>query len=228
MKRILNYFTKWELMLWSFSVLFITVFYLIFDRSAPFNLISSLIGVSALIFCAKGNPLGQVLILIFGLMYGLISYTFAYYGEMLTYMGMTCPMAVVALISWLRHPFKGKKSEVAVNRLRVKDYLIGILLSAVVSLVFYFVLKYFNTANLAVSTVSVTTTFFAVYLTSKRSPFFALAYALNDIVLIVLWVLATLKDISYISVVVCFAVFLFNDIYSFFNWRRMQKRQSGE
>lgn len=228
MKRILNYFTKWELMLWSFSVLFITVFYLIFDRSAPFNLISSLIGVSALIFCAKGNPLGQVLILIFGLMYGLISYTFAYYGEMLTYMGMTCPMAVVALISWLRHPFKGKKSEVAVNRLRVKDYLIGILLSAVVSFVFYFVLKYFNTANLAVSTVSVTTTFFAVYLTSKRSPFFALAYALNDIVLIVLWVLATLKDISYISVVVCFAVFLFNDIYSFFNWRRMQKRQSGE
>ncbi|MBE6687131.1 MAG: nicotinamide mononucleotide transporter [Ruminococcaceae bacterium] len=228
MKRILNYFTKWELMLWSFSVLFITVFYLIFDRSAPFNLISSLIGVSALIFCAKGNPIGQVLILIFGLMYGLISYTFAYYGEMLTYMGMTCPMAVVALISWLRHPFKGKKSEVAVNRLRVKDYLIGILLSAVVSLVFYFVLKYFNTANLAVSTVSVTTTFFAVYLTSKRSPFFALAYALNDIVLIVLWVLATLKDISYISVVVCFAVFLFNDIYSFFNWRRMQKRQSGE
>ncbi len=42
--------------------------------------------------------------IIFSLLYGIISYTFSYYGEMITYLGMTMPMAVFALISWLRNP----------------------------------------------------------------------------------------------------------------------------
>ena len=75
-------------------------------------------------------------------------YTFAYYGEMVTYLGMTAPMAL-----------------------------------------------------------------------------FTLAYAANDIVLIVLWILASLSDLSYLSVVICFLMFLVNDLYGFVNWKRMQKRQ---
>ena len=62
---------------------------------------------------------------------------------------------------------------------------------------------------------SVTTSFVAVYLTYRRNPNFALAYALNDIVLIVLWALASMHEIRYVSVVVCFAAFLANDIYSY-------------
>lgn len=227
MKKIFDYFTKWELILWSSSVMIITVFFLLFDRSSLFNLMTSLLGATALIFCAKGHPIGQLLILIFGILYGIISYSFAYYGEMMTYMGMSCPMALVALISWLRHPYKGNKSEVEVNRLKPGDYIIGIVLSLAVTFIFYFILKYFDTANLIPSTFSVTTTFLAVFLTAKRSPFYALAYAANDVVLIILWVLATVRDVSYISVVVCFAVFLVNDIYGFYNWIRMREKQNG-
>ena len=76
------------------------------------------------------------------------------------------------------------------------------------------------------STLSVTTSFIAVYLTFRRSPWFALAYAANDIVLIVLWILAALQDISYVSVIVCFAVFLVNDLYGFFSWLKMEKSQN--
>lgn len=49
-----------------------------------------------LIFNAKGNPAGQLLTVIFSLLYGSISFTFAYYGEMITYLGMTMPMASFA------------------------------------------------------------------------------------------------------------------------------------
>ncbi|MDD4415074.1 MAG: nicotinamide mononucleotide transporter, partial [Oscillospiraceae bacterium] len=70
-----------------------------------------------------------------------------------------------------------------------------------------------------------TTSFLAVYLTFRRSPHYALAYAANDIVLIVLWVLASMSDITYLSVVICFAMFLVNDIYGFINWSKMHKRQ---
>ena len=98
-------------------------------------------------------------------------------------------------------------------------------LTFVVTIAFYFILKYFNTSNLIPSTLSVTTSFIAVYLTFRRSPYFALAYAMNDLVLIVLWVLASITDVSYLSVVICFIVFFVNDMYGFINWKKMEKNQ---
>ncbi|MCI8709700.1 MAG: nicotinamide mononucleotide transporter [Dorea sp.] len=65
-------------------------------------------------------------------------------------------------------------------------------------------------------------------MTFRRSAFFALGYAANDVVLIVLWVLAACADISYISVVICFGVFLVNDIYGFVSWSKMQRRQEED
>ena len=226
MKKLLGYFSKFELVLWSLSVLLIVVSFAIFDREGYLTLIASIIGVTSLIFSAKGNPIGQLLMVVFSILYGIISYTFKYYGEMITYLCMTMPMAIFALVSWLRNSYNGNKAEVKVNSLNKKEYILLIGLTIVVTTVFYFILEYFNTANVIPSTISVTTSFVAVYLTFRRSPYFALAYASNDIVLIVLWVLASLKNVNYISVVVCFVAFLANDLYGFISWERMKKRQA--
>ena len=223
-----NYFTKAELILWVSSVTVIIVSFLLFDKVNYLTLLASLIGVTSLIFNAKGNPFGQFLMVVFSLLYGVISYTFAYYGEMITYLGMTMPMAVFALISWLRNPYNGNKAEVKVNSIRKAEQLFMYLATAAVTIVFYYILKYFNTANIIPSTLSVTTSFLAVYLTFRRSPYFALAYAANDIVLIVLWTLASVTDIRYISVIVCFCAFLVNDIYGYISWQRMKKRQKED
>ena len=48
---------------------------------------------------------------------------------------------------------------------------------------------------------------------------------MNDLVLVVLWSLASLKDSSYVSVLACFIVFFLNDLYGFYNWQKMQRRQ---
>ena len=64
-------------------------------------------------------------------------------------------------------------------------------------------------------------------LTFLRSPYYALAYAANDIVLIVLWVAAAVNDISCLPMIFCFIMFLANDLYGFFNRKRMQKAQEG-
>ena len=213
-------------MLWGTSVTLIVVSFIIFDKENILTLAASLIGVTSLIFCAKGNPAGQVLMVVFSIMYGIISYDFRYYGEMATYLGMTAPMAVLALISWLRNPYGGDRSQVKVNRLRLPEIVFMAVLTAAVTAVFYFILSEFGTANLLPSTLSVTTSFAAVYLTFRRSPYFALLYAMNDAVLIVLWVLAARENTSYMSVVICFVMFLANDIYGFISWRRMEKRQS--
>ena len=223
-----RYFTFWDLLLWGISVFLIVASFLLFDRANLLTLVASLIGVTSLILNAKGNPLGQLLMIAFSILYGIISYSSAYYGEMITYLGMTAPMALFALISWLRNPFRGRRSEVAVNRLSRRELLPLAALSAVVTLIFYFILAHFDTARLFWSTLSVTTSFVAVYLTFRRNPYFALAYAANDIVLIVLWVLASAADLSLVPVVTCFLVFLVNDLYGFFCWLRMQRRQETD
>jgi len=221
-----EYFSMSEIILWSFSVIIIVLSFCIFDRENYLTLVASLVGVTSLIFNAKGNPFGQFLMVIFSLLYGIISFTFAYYGEMITYLGMTMPMAVFALISWLRNPYNGNKAEVKVNTIRKTETILMWVMTVAITVLFYFILEHFNTANIVPSTLSVTTSFLAVYLTFRRSPYFALAYAANDIVLIVLWVLASLCDVKYISVVVCFIAFFVNDIYGYFSWQRMKIRQS--
>ena len=225
MKKLTTYFSKGELALWGGSAGLVLLSFFLFDRVNFMTLAASLIGTTSLIFNAKGNPIGQALMVVFSLLYGVISYTFSYFGEMITYLGMTGPMALFAFVSWLRNPYKGNHAEVAVNRIGKWEYWGMCLATAAVTLGFYFILEHFHTANIIPSTLSVTTSFIAVYLTFRRSPCFALAYAANDVVLIVLWALAAVEDISYLSVIICFVMFLVNDLYGFVSWKRMEKRQ---
>lgn len=226
LKSIAKYFSVGEILLWSCSVLLIIVSFCVFDRRNYLTLASSLIGVTSLIFTAKGNPIGQILMIVFSLLYGYISFVFTYYGEMLTYLCMTMPMAIFALISWLKNPYKKNKAEVKVNRLKKGEPVFMWIATAIITLIFYFILSAFHTKNIIPSTISVTTSFLAVYLTFRRNPFYAIGYAANDIVLIVLWILATIENTSYLSVVVCFVTFLANDIYGFISWQKMAKKQA--
>lgn len=225
MKKITSNFTKYEIILWLSSILFISLSFLIFDRSNYLSLAASLIGTTSLIFCAKANPFGQVLMIVFSIIYAVISHGYDYYGEMITYLGMTMPMAALSLWQWMSHPFKGKRSEVTVNNIGKADYIILPVLSIIVTAVLGYALFVLDTSNLIISIFSLTTSFVAAYLTFRRSQFFPLAYALNDIVLIIMWTVATLNDVSYLSVVICFIVFLINDLYGFISWQKIKQRQ---
>ena len=220
-----RYFSWTEIALWSVSEILIVLSFCLFDGENHLALLASVIGVTSLVFNAKGNPFGQFLMVIFSLLYGVISYGFRYYGEMVTYLGMTMPMAAFALVAWLRNPYNGNRAEVKVNRIGRRETVLMCAVTLLVSGLFYFILAELGTTNLIPSTVSVLTSFLAAYLTFRRSPYFALAYATNDLILIALWLMASACDARYLSVVVCFAAFFFNDLYGFFSWRSMAKRQ---
>lgn len=227
MKKFLKSFTVVEWLIWSISVISIIVFFLAFKNTQYLYLIGSLIGATALIFVSKGNPIGQILTIVFSVFYGIISYSFEYYGEMITYLGMTAPIAVWALISWLRNPYKGNWSEVKVNSLSRKEWCLFLIASIAIAVSFFFILQALNTANLIVSTVSVLTSFIAVYLTARRSRFYALGYGANDVVLIIMWSMASYANITYLPMVICFISFFVADAYGFINWSIMIKRQKA-
>lgn len=100
-------------------------------------------------------------------------------------------------------------------------------LCALVTFAFYWILRALHTASLPMSMLSVTTSFLAVWLTFKRSAGCALGYAANDLVLIILWMAALAQDLSAVSMVVCFAVFLINDLYGYFCWSKMRAAQEA-
>lgn len=218
--------TKFEWVLWLSSVCVTVVSYFLSGNSSLFEMFTTLLGVTALIFVAKGYVIGQALTVVFGLLYAVVSFECRYYGEMITYLFMAAPIALLATIEWIRHPYKDT-SVVEVSRVNKKQILVMCVLSVVVTFALYFVLRYFGTANLLFSTISVTTSFVAAYLTYLRSPYYGLGYAANDVVLIVLWVLMSIKDIAYLPMIACFVMFLLNDLYGFFNWRRISKSQKN-
>ncbi len=224
MKKLFSSLSLFERLLWLGSLLLIAFSFLLSPEKDLLSLLASLIGATALIFVAKGQVAGQILTVVFALFYGLISLSFRYYGEVITYLGMSAPMAIAATVAWIKNPAKDG-GEVAVGRMTPKKIVLLLLATAVVTVAFYFILGTLGNANLLVSTASVTTSFFAASLTFLRSPYYACAYAANDIVLIILWIAAAVEDISSLPMVACFLAFLANDAYGFFNWRRMEKRQ---
>jgi len=217
--------TLFELILWFCSIGLILGSYCLFAPPDPLVLCATLLGATALIYVAKGVPVGQILTVLFALFYGVISLRFHYYGEMITYLGMSAPMAIAATVSWFRNPYEKGKGEVRVRSITLKIFLVLFLLTAAVTVLFGVLLWLFETPNLFWSTISVSTSFLAASLTYLRSPYYALAYAANDVILIILWILASLEDAVYLPMVTCFVVFLMNDGYGFFNWTAMRKRQ---
>ncbi len=226
MKNPFKTLSQLEWLLYLGSLLSITASFLLCQNYDFTVLIASLIGTTALIFVSKGDPFGQIMTVVFALFYGWISLGFRYYGEMITYLGMTAPIAIASTVAWFKNPYQKGKSEVKVSRLTPPYKIILVISTAAVTFLFYFILKYFDTPNLFWSTVSIATSFSASYLTLMRNPYYAIAYAANDIVLMVLWVLASIESPSYIPMVVCFAVFLANDSYGFINWQRIERRQN--
>lgn len=225
MKQFLKSVTDTEWLVWGLSMIAITAFFFAFGNTQYLYLIASLLGATALIFVSKGNPIGQLLTVVFSVFYGIISYSFRYYGEMITYLGMSAPIAVWALVSWLKNPYRGNRSEVKVNRLSRREWCLFLSVSAGVTVAFYFILRALGTANLLLSSLSVLTSFTAAYLTARRSRFYAIAYAFNDLVLIALWSMASYENVTYLPMVVCFVSFFATDFYGFLNWSRMTRRQ---
>ena len=215
--------TLTEKIIWISSLIVIFVSSVALPDSDWLSVITSLIGATALIFVGKGDPIGQLICIFFALCYAAVSLKFRYYGEMNTYLGMSAPSALWALISWLRNPYSER--EVKVAKMTARKWIYLSLGTIGVTVVMGVVLAAFNTPNLIVSIISVTTSFAASMLTVLRSPYYALFYAANDIVLIILWILATIVNVGYFPMIICFIIFLVNDIYGFINWCRLKKKQ---
>lgn len=224
LKKFISSFSPFEIALWavSSSVGIITS---AITRSGWLSSVTTVIGMTSLIIISKGYPAGQLLTVVFSVLYSIVAYSTGYYGEMITYLGMTAPSALITFISWLKHPYKSGEPTIKITQMTPKKFLLVGAASAAVTAAFYFILRALNTSNLMWSTASVFTSFAAVLLLLMRTPYYALAYFTNDLVLIVLWGMAAIHNPDYVPTTINFVMFMFNDLYGFISWRRIKKLQ---
>lgn len=219
--------TRREWYLWLASLAVVLIANLMTSAPDPLTMTAALVGVTSLVFAAKGNVWAQILMIVFSILYGVISFRFRYWGEMITYLGMTLPMAVWSTVTWLKNPSKENGGEVAIRTLARRHLALLAISTAAVTAAFYFILRALGTPNLFFSTVSVITSFLAAALTMLRSSYYAMGYAANDVVLIVLWIMASMEDPAYLPVAVNFAIFLLNDLYGFISWKKREVLQAA-
>lgn len=213
--------TRKEWCLWLGSLCIVILSNVLTENIDFITMIAACVGITSLIFAAKGNVWAQILMIVFSILYGIISWRFRYWGEMITYLGMTMPMAIWSTVTWIKNP-AANGEEVEIQKLKPR-HILGLLLFGTITTVgFYLILKALNTPNIVFSTISITTSFLAAALTMLRSSYYALGYAMNDVVLIILWSLASVENPGYIPVVVNFTIFLINDMYGFVCWKKRE------
>ena len=217
--------TKREWALWFVSIAIVVMSNIMAGRVDALTLTATCIGVTSLIFAAQGNVWAPILMTIFCIQYAIISYCFRHWGEMFTYLFMSLPMSVWSIVTWLKNARNSSDGTVEIRKITRKGAGVLVLCNVAVTIAFYILLKKLNTPNLIFSTISVVTSFFAASLTMLRSSYYALGYASNDIVLIILWILASIKDPGYIPVVVNFLIFFLNDMYGFICWKKRETAQ---
>jgi nicotinamide mononucleotide transporter PnuC len=217
--------TIYEITLLCVSVLAVTVAF--FFQTGDKNilaLVTSLCGAAGILFVSKGMVVGQYIFSVYAVLYAVLSFQNAYYGECILSAVTILPAAILAIVTWTKNPSE-ERGKVKINKISRKEWLFLFLGIAAVTVGAYFLLRALQTAQLVVSTVSFVTSFSAAYLLIRRNQYYAVFYILNDVILIVLWSLAFAAGESVLPNVVGFVVFFLNDTYGFYDWRRRARLQ---
>ena len=103
MRNPIKSLTKKEWCLWLGSLFIVIVSNVLADKFDLITMVAACVGITSLVFAAKGNVWSQILMVLFSILYGIISWRFHYWGEMITYLGMTMPMAIWSTIKCIKN-----------------------------------------------------------------------------------------------------------------------------
>lgn len=218
--------TKFEKLLLCGSISVITVLAIIF-KSNVLTTVASIFGVLTALFIVKGKTIGQAFGVASAILYSILSFRNKFYGEVIIYLSLILPLNVMGVISWIKHQSKSTNT-VEVNKVSKKEWILLSITSVFVFIGLYFLLKYFNTEELIVSTISVISSLYAIYLQVRRSRYSFYFYIANDIVLFVLWGIPVIKgSLLLLPMLVNPVINFINDSYGVYNWKKLEEKQKN-
>lgn len=227
MKKFLKNWTLFEIIFLVSSIVAIVTCFIFGVDKNWFSLVVSIVGVVSVMSVAKGLVFAPFINIVYNILYAIISISQKYYGEAIIYIGLMIPISIASIVSWLKNKNSSNQSVVEVNKIHGYEYLWLAIGTLIATVIFYFVLRALNTNELIVSTISLITSAVASYLMLRRCSYYAIAFILNDFILIVLWSIVVINSGTlYLPTVISFCVFLVNDIYGFIHWKLEERKQN--
>lgn len=220
---------KWWEYLYIFVFLAVLITLSIVYKSSALVIANSIVGVIAVFFISKGMVIGNILGIVSGLIYIVISFLNAYYGEIIVSACITLPSYIFSIYTWLKNRNKGDEV-VKVNKgIKLKEWLLILLGAVVIGISFYFILRAFNTASLVISTLSVATASVAGYLLARRCEFSFIFFLINNVLTIVLWVIVAVNgDATFVPTITQFVIFALLNICGLINWLMIKNKQAKQ
>ncbi|MBP3431269.1 MAG: nicotinamide mononucleotide transporter [Clostridia bacterium] len=226
MKNFLKQFKWWELTCIGVFLAAVLVFGIVFKSSA-LVICQSLVGVVTVCCLAKGLVVGSIMGIAHVALYCVISYFNNYFGEIIVSACLTLPSYLISIYTWFKNRSEENRMVVKVSKTpNWKELLLAVGGVAAISVGMFFLLQAFNTANLLLSTFSVGTSILASYMMIRRSELNFVCYIINNFICIAMWLSVMQQaDVSYVTVLVNYIVFLFINVYGVVNWLLLKKKQ---
>ena len=222
LKKLFYDWTKFEITLLVISLISVGITGIICNSSL-LTIICSIAGILCALTQAKGKVISQFIGLLIVVLYSILSFQNKFYGEVIIYVFIIFPLFISGIISWIKNLNK-ETNTVNENKLHKKEWIILTIVSIVLFVILYYLLKYFNTNQLLVSTLSLITSLFATYLVARRSKYGFLFYIGNDIILFILWGGQIIKgDFALIPILVNPIINFINDSYAWKSWNKREK-----
>lgn len=224
MKKIFKNWNLYEILFTIISAIAIVVAFVFTAEKQWLTLIIAILGLVSAICTSKGMFYTPIINVIYVVFYVIVSINQQYYGEAIVYGVIIAPIQIFTIFSWIKN--KQKEQTVAINKIHKKEWIYIAVVTTISIVGLYFILKVLNTSSLVVSTFSLVFCALANYLLLRRSSYYALAFVINDIFLVTLWLIAAIEsNFSLVLMLINSLVFSVNDVYGFFRWRKQEKQQ---
>ncbi len=217
----------WEYLLIAVSLSVVLALGIVFD-SGWIVILSSVFGVLGVFFIAKGKIIGNFLAIIQSGLYCAMAYSNKLFGEFIVCLAVTIPLYIFTVVSWLRNNSK-QDNVVKINKnIKKLEWLLIFAVASASAFGVYYLLRYFNTAHLLISTFSVMTCAIGGYLILRRSEFTFVFFIVNNLISICLWlfVIITNNNLAYIATIAQYGIFLILNSYGVYNWICIKRIQS--
>ena len=123
MKKIFKNWKWWEIVFLAVSIVALTVSFVVGADKNWLSFVTSILGIISALLLAKGFVIAPFIIVVQGILYSILSYKQAYYGEMIIYLAIMIPISILSIVSWLKNRKKENDALVAVNKVKKKEFL---------------------------------------------------------------------------------------------------------
>jgi len=217
--------TNFEKILLFGSMLTIVIVGIIF-KSDLLILSCSLIWALTALLIAKGNNLCRLFGILADTLYSILSFKNQFYGEVLVHV-IFLIMDIIWVISWIHHK-NIETNFVKINNIKRKEWTIAAFVFLFLLVWMYYLLKFFNTNELIISTISVVLTLYALYFLVRRSKYSLVFYLFCDVTLILLWGIYVFQgNIELVPIFLNSIILFVNDSYGVYNRRKVEKLQEA-